>query len=157
MEIRHELLTDRYKVHEENTSVLSQYEEEEDTDGEFFNTHEEDIFTDDVASPEMTESVSIVSVDSVKLTQTRNPPCEDTTAITSNQKTADEPVKTQAKLRQKKLTESNKGKNFSEAKKKNQKQGQNVKPNEKQGEKRKPSRTPEKEKMSKLMKVFTKK
>ena len=160
MEIRQELLTDRYKVSEDNTSALSHLDEEEDTDGKFFNTHEEDIFTDEVTSVDMTESASVLSIDSAKSTKTRvvgKTSCEDSAPSSSNVKTAGEPVKTQTKLRQKKLTETDKAKNSSEGKKKNSKQAQSMKTHEKQGEKRKPSRTPEKEKMSKLMKVFTKK
>ena len=69
-----------------------------------------------------------------------------------------EKAKTQSRLRQKTLTETtDKGKKSSTSKKTETKQGATSKTSDRQGEKRKPSKTPEKEKMSKLIKVFTKK
>ena len=105
------------------------------------------------------EAVSNASADSVITTDTKTdeqPTYSDTSLSTSKSEVACAMANTQTKLRQKTLTETaDINKKSSSSNTSRVKKG--AKSHDKQGEKRKPSQTPEKEKMSKLMKVFTKK
>ena len=163
MEIRDNILCDMEK--EENTSTTSQQSlGEEDTDCEFFNTHDDEIFTEESQESvtcEMTESISTLSANAATSSQITTAEKQSQKGSTSNPSKLDsESTKdqTQSRLRQQTLTEATtKGKPSSTSRNTKNKQGAAPKSNVKQGEKRKPSHTPEKDKMSKLMKVFTKK
>ena len=161
MDIRQDIISENLKYPAENTSTVSEPSQGgEDTDCEFFNTHEEEVFMDDKTAlePDTVSNTSGISVNSRNTKSDDQLICPNSTSGSSNCHATSGEVKTQTKLRQKTLTEvADKSKKPSTSSKAHGGKGTTNKRNDKQGEKRKPSRTPEKEKMSKLMKVFTKK
>ena len=110
MDIRQGILTEKQMEPEENTSLTSQQSPgEEDTDCEFFNTHEDEFFIEETTAVQKTESNLTVSADSVKSTHTATVEklsYKDAASNLSNIGTTVEKTKTQSRLRQKTLTEN---------------------------------------------------
>ena len=105
MDIRQGILTEKHMEPEENTSLTSQQSPgEEDTDCEFFNTHEDEIFIEETTAAQKTESNSTVSADSGKSMHTATVEklsYKDAASNLSNIGTTVEKAKTQSRLRQK--------------------------------------------------------
>ena len=115
MDIRQSILTEKHMEPEENTSLtLQQSPGEEDTDCEFFNTHEDEIFIKKTTAVQKTDSNSTVSADSEKSMHTatvEKPSYKDAASNLSNIGTTAEKTKTQSRL-SKKILPQKKNRNY---------------------------------------------